>query len=128
MPGDSRGEMLDRRPPMTTFKASDPVGDQVLEFVRKSEETITEATRRWTETLRELAPGDGESIRRVVDGAFDFTERVMKNQREFANSMLDTLLGEPARKRAPAAKRATTSKRASGASSHRRARSAAGTA
>jgi hypothetical protein len=117
--------MLDRRPPMTTFKASDPVGDQVLEFVRKSEETITEATRRWTETLRELAPGDGASIRRVVDGAFDFTERVMKNQREFANSMLDTLLGEPARKRAPAAKRATTSKQASSASSHRRARSAA---
>jgi hypothetical protein len=120
--------MLDRRPPMTTSKTSDPAGDQVLDFVRKSEETITEATKRWTETLRELVPGDGESIRRVVDGAFDFTERVVKNQREFANSMFDTLLGEPARKHAPATKRAATSKRASGASSHRRARSAAGTA
>lgn len=110
---------------MTTFKTSDPVGDQVLEFVRKSEETITEATRRLTETLRELAPGDGESVRRVVDGAFDLTERIVKNQREFANSMLDTLLGQPARKRAPATKPAATSKRASSAGSHRRARSAA---
>jgi hypothetical protein len=102
---------------MTTSKTSDPVGDQVLEFVRKSEETTTEATRRLTETLRELVPDDGEGIRRVVDGAFDFTERVVKNQREFGKSMLDTLLREPARKRAPATRPAATSKRASSASS-----------
>jgi hypothetical protein len=109
---------------MTTSKTSDPVGDQVLDFVRKSEETITEATRRWTEALRERVPGDGESIRKIVDDGFDLTERIVKNQREFANSMLDTLLGEPPRKRATAKKRAATAKRPSSAKSRRPVRSA----
>lgn len=97
---------------MAASKPSDTVRDEVLEFVRKSEETITEASRRWTESLlRELVPGNGEGVRKVVDEAFDFTERILKNQRELASSVLDTLLGPPPPKRAPA-KRASATKRA----------------
>lgn len=97
---------------MTPSKTTDQVRDEVLDFVRKSEETITDASRRWLETLRELVPGDGEGIRRVIDDTFEFTERVLKNQRELAGSVLDALVGEPSTKRPPAAKRAPATKRA----------------
>jgi hypothetical protein len=55
------------------------------------------------ERVSELVPDDGQSIRKVIDEAFDFTETILKNQREFANAMLDRVFGKPT-KRAPAAR------------------------
>jgi len=85
---------------------SEQMRDEMMEFARKSEKAITEAGRKWGETLCELVPGDGQSVRKVVEQAFDFTEAILKNQREFANSVLDKVLGESSSKRAPSTKRA----------------------
>ena len=94
---------------MATAKTTEPMREEILEFVQKSEETIAEAGHKLGERVSELVPDDGESIRRVIDEAFDFTETILKNQRALANSLLDKVFGEPT-KRAPAkpaAKRTT---------------------
>jgi hypothetical protein len=52
--------------------------------------------------LCELFPGDGESIRKVVEGAFGLTETVLKNQREFARSVLDRPTSKPTTHKAAA--------------------------
>ena len=91
---------------MATTKQSEPVRAEILEFVRKTEETIAEGGRKLSESVCDLVPGDRDSIRKVVDEAFDFSEAILKSQREFAHSLLDTVLGEPSGKRTPAAKRA----------------------
>jgi hypothetical protein len=90
---------------MTIPKTTDPMRDEILDFVRKSEETITEAGRKLGKTVCELVPGEAQSIRKAVDEAFDFTETILKSQREFADSLLDKVLGVPSSRRAPAAKR-----------------------
>jgi mannitol-1-phosphate/altronate dehydrogenase len=68
--------------------------------------------------LCDLVPGDGESIRKVVEDAFDLTETVLKNQREFANSVLDRILGESTSKQASTARRSPT-KRAAKRTAHK---------
>jgi hypothetical protein len=93
-------------------KTTNPRLNEIMESVRKSEGAITEARRKLGEKVRELSPGDRQSIRRVVDELFDFTEIILKTQREFTNSVLDTLLGDTTSKRAPAAKRVPAAKRA----------------
>jgi hypothetical protein len=90
---------------MARAKTTEPMREEILEFIQKSEEAIAEAGRRLGERVSELVPDDGQSIRKVIDEAFDFTETVLKNQREFANAMLDRVLGKPA-KRVTATKRA----------------------
>jgi hypothetical protein len=87
--------------PKTTEATTEPMREEVMEFVRKSEETIADAGRSFGENLLDLVPGDGESIRKVVDEAFDFMETVLKNQRELAHSVLDRVLGESTAKRRP---------------------------
>ena len=96
---------------MAIPKRTDSIRDEIMEFARKSEETISEAGRKLGERARELVPGDGQSIRRVVDQAFDFTETILKSQREFANSLLDTLYDDNTSTPAPAARRAPTARR-----------------
>jgi phytoene dehydrogenase-like protein len=85
-----------------TSASEHPVRDDVREFIHKSEETIAESRQRWAESLRDFKPGDGAAIRKFIGDAFDFSEKLLKNQRQFAESMLDRLLGEakPAPKKA----------------------------
>jgi hypothetical protein len=90
---------------MARAKTTEPMREEIRAFVQKSEATIAEAGRKLGERVAELVPDDGQSIRRVIDEAFDFTETVVKNQREFANAMLDKILGKPA-------KRVTSTRRA----------------
>jgi hypothetical protein len=92
-------------------KTTDPIRDEVRDFVRKSEDALVDARERWSETLRDLVPEDGARVRKVVDDAFDFTARLLENQREFAHSVLNAVLGESAPK-AAAPKRTATTKRA----------------
>ena len=98
-------------------KTTDPIRDEVRDFVRKSEAALVDARERWGETLRDLVPEDGARVRKVVDDAFDFTARLLENQREFAHTVLDAVLREgapkaAAPKRTAASKRAATTKRA----------------
>lgn len=91
---------------MATTKQSEPMCEEILEFVRKTEETITEAGRKLGDTVCDLVPSDGDSIRKVVDEAFDCTEKILKSQREFASSLLDDILGTSSSKPTRAPKRA----------------------
>jgi hypothetical protein len=93
-------------------KTTGPIRDEVRDFVRKSEEALVDARKRWSETVRDLVPEDGARVRKVVDDAFDFTARLLENQREFAHSVLDAVLGEAAPKQPATTKRAAPSKRA----------------
>lgn len=79
---------------MAGLDRTDPVRQEVVGFIRRSEETISDAGRRWAETFRDFAPSDGEAIRKAVGEAFDSMERILQSQREFANSVLDVVLRE----------------------------------
>ena len=79
---------------MVTTKPREPMREEILDFVRKTEETITEAGRKLGDTVCDLVPNDGDTIRKVVDEAFDFTEKILKSQRDFASSLLDDVLGK----------------------------------
>jgi hypothetical protein len=87
---------------VATKKEATPMRDEILEFVRSTEDSVTDAGRKLTDAVRDLVPDDGQGIRRIVDEAFDFAERILKSQRELASSLLDEVLGEPRPKRAPA--------------------------
>lgn len=97
---------------MATTKQTEPVREEILEFVRKTEETVTEAGRKLGETVCDLMPNDGDGIRKVVDEAFDLTETILKSQRDFATSLLDSILGAPSPKRRQAAKPKATQPKA----------------
>lgn len=97
---------------MAKAKTKDPVRDEVRRLVHRSEAALHEARERWSESVREFVPGDGTHVRKVVDEAFDFTQKLLENQREFANSVLDAVVGDGAKhgKKAATAK-AKASKR-----------------
>jgi hypothetical protein len=87
---------------MATTKKNDvPMREEILDFVRKTEDTVADAGRKLSEAVRDLVPGDGQGIRRVVDEAFDFAETILRSQRDLASSLLDDVLGEPSPKRTP---------------------------
>lgn len=86
----------------TTKKDDAPMREEILDFVRKTEDSVAEAGRKLSEAACDLVPGEGQGIRRVVDEAFDFAETILRSQRDLASSLLDDVLGEPSPKRAPA--------------------------
>lgn len=86
----------------TTKKQNAQMREEILEFVRKTEDSVVEAGRKLSDAARDLVPGDGESIRRILDEAFDFAETILRSQRELASSLLDDVLGTPGRKRVTA--------------------------
>ena len=91
---------------------ADLVRDEIVGFIKKSEDAMSEAGHRWSDMLHDFVPGDGESVRQAVGEVFDYMDRILKAQREFANSVLDPVLkagAPPARtsKKAPAAAKRT---------------------
>jgi hypothetical protein len=95
---------------MAKSKTTEPFSDEILDIVHKSEQTLTDARERLVESLRDLVPGDGVRARKAIDEAFDYTEKLLENQREFAHSVLDAVLGDEPKKRTTTkrtAKRAT---------------------
>jgi len=86
----------------TTKKDDAPMREEILDFVRKTEDMVAEAGRKLSEAACDLVPGDGQGIRRVVDEAFDFAESILQSQRDLASSLLDDVLGQPSPKRTPA--------------------------
>ena len=65
--------------------------DQFVDIANKSQEAVNTAVRTWTDTVQTFASKltAGQSpvtdLQGVVDQYFDFVEKVLANQREFAN-------------------------------------------
>ena len=65
--------------------------DQFVDIANRSQEAVTTAVRTWTDTVQSFASKltAGQSpvtdLQGVVDQYFDFAEKVLANQREFAN-------------------------------------------
>lgn len=76
---------------MANVRRGGAVQDEILDYVRKSEESIIDAGRKWTDSIAELVPGDARGMRKLVDDAFDLTEAILKTQRQFVHSVLDAL-------------------------------------
>jgi hypothetical protein len=64
--------------------------DQFVDFANRGQEAVTSAVRTWTDTVQSFASkvtgGQGQlpDLNSVVDQYFDFAEKVLANQREFA--------------------------------------------
>ena len=65
--------------------------DQFVDIANRGQEAVTTAVRTWTDTVQTFASKltAGQSpvtdLQGVVDQYFDFAEKVLANQREFAN-------------------------------------------
>lgn len=65
--------------------------DQFVDIANRGQEAVTTAVRTWTDTVQSFASKltSGQSpvtdLQGVVDQYFDFAEKVLANQREFAN-------------------------------------------
>lgn len=73
------------------------VQEQILEIVRKTEETIVEAGRTMAKAVTDATP-DATPLAELVDDAFDLTEKVLKSQRELARGVMQAIasgLGAP---------------------------------
>ena len=62
--------------------------DQIVDFANKGQEAVTTAVRTWTDSVQSLASsltnGQAPDLQAAVDQYFDFAEKVLANQREFA--------------------------------------------
>ena len=64
--------------------------DQFVDLANRSQEAVTTAVRTWTDSVQSVASkltaGQGQlpDLQGVVEQYFDFAEKVLANQREFA--------------------------------------------
>jgi hypothetical protein len=64
--------------------------DQFADLANRSQEAVTTAVRTWTDSVQsltsQLTAGQGQlpDLQGVVDQYFDFAEKVLANQRQFA--------------------------------------------
>ncbi len=64
--------------------------DQFVDLANRSQEAVTTAVRTWTDSVQSLASqltaGQGQlpDLQGVVEQYFDFAEKVLANQRQFA--------------------------------------------
>ena len=77
------------------------VQDEILNTVRKSQETVIEAVKAWVEAIQSVTPKLpsvsvplADSLHKpeeVVANAYDFAEKLLAGQRKFAEDMVKTL-------------------------------------
>ena len=79
----------------------------LLELVRKTEDTALDAGRKWAKAVGELMPVEMPGMHQVVKEAFDFTEEVLKLQRQFAFNVLKAMGPVPKAKVEPHTARTT---------------------
>ncbi len=86
------------------------IQEEVLDFVRKSEEAVLEVGRKWADAVAEFMPVEMPPVRELRKHVFEAVEELLRIQREFAQKVLDETrqaTAKPAATHAPrAAKRA----------------------
>lgn len=94
-----------------TQTAARGVQEQVLDGVRRSQDSIVEAVQAWADAVKRLTPQLpnasklGEQLPQpaeLVDNAFDFAGQLLAAQRQFAHELLQaaTPVTEPVKKTA----------------------------
>ena len=63
-------------------------GDEAIDLVRRTEQTLLETGRNWAKAMGEFMPADMPVVRTVVKDAFEFTEGVLKLQHHFVDEVL----------------------------------------
>ena len=81
---------------MTT---STQVQEEILNTVRKSQETVVDAIKYWVEAVQSITPKVPSvqvpfadklpKPQDVVSGAYDFAEKLLASQRQFAEDVLE---------------------------------------
>jgi cell division septum initiation protein DivIVA len=70
--------------------------DELLNAVRKSQETVIDAIRTWSETIQSITPKlpsvpGADQLPKpedLVTGAYDFAEQLLASQRKFAEDIV----------------------------------------
>ncbi|HLI73258.1 MAG TPA: hypothetical protein VKU86_05210 [Acidimicrobiales bacterium] len=65
------------------------IQEEVLEFVRKSEEAVLEVGRKWADAVAEFMPVEMPLVRELRKHVFEAVEELLRIQREFAQKVLD---------------------------------------
>lgn len=74
------------------------------ELARKGEAALAEASKKLGDALGERVPVEHDRLMKAVDDAFDAVEVMVKNQRAFAHTVIDSVfapLAPPPKKPAP---------------------------
>jgi hypothetical protein len=81
------------------------VQDEILNTVRKSQETVVEAIKTWVETVQSITPklpsvnvplaDKLPKPEDVVASAYDFAEKLLAGQRKFAEDVVKAMAALP---------------------------------
>jgi hypothetical protein len=111
----------------TTMTTTQEIQGEVLNAVRKGQETVVDAVKQWADAVQAITPsipvpnlpyaGKLPTPGQLVASAYDFAEQLLASQRKFAENVLDAakplLPGQPAASTAspasPAGSKASTS-------------------
>jgi hypothetical protein len=72
------------------------LGDEVLNLIRASQDTVVDALQAWASAVQYVTPSWAKvpyadrlpKPGTLVDGAYDFAEQVLSTQRKFANDVV----------------------------------------
>jgi hypothetical protein len=79
---------MERRFDMTDLREYDKRTKDLLEAVRKSQESVLGFGRKCAKAVEEAVPVEMPVTREVVKSAFDLAEEILKAQRDFAYSVI----------------------------------------
>lgn len=68
--------------------------EQIFDLVRKSQQTMLDASRAFTDRVTAITPGESDQLDKLIDSAFEMTERVLQSQHEFAKRMVKTVTSQ----------------------------------
>jgi len=68
---------------------TEPLRDEVFEFLRKSEEAVVELGRKWADAMSDFVPVEMPLVRDLSKQVLDFVDELLRIQRDFARQMVD---------------------------------------
>jgi len=101
-----------------TPTGTEPLSDEVFDFVRKSEAAVVEVGRKWADSISEFVPVEMPLVHDLTRQVLDFLDELLRIQRDFARQMVDQTrkavagTGGRAAKRTPAPRAAHKSDKA----------------
>jgi len=78
-----------------------------FEVIRRGQEAVVDAAKAWADATKQITPklpdlstytGALPTPAAVVAGTYDFAEKLLANQREFAQNLLEAIEPAPAKK------------------------------
>ena len=70
------------------------LGDQLLDLVRRGQETALDAGRILSDRVAAVLPVEPDKADELLDTAFDLGERILRGQRAIAREVVDVIVAK----------------------------------